>query len=357
MTAFIPLKAHESYDVVIRHLFEGRCVAIPSEATYEVVASALNPDALAGLAMNQQPAVVLFDYAELFDWMPRLRGAGARLFRRLGPGPVVLRADGAFSSGLWTRLPAESRRLVTTNGLLAVRWPAHPGWSELRRAGLPLIAVSVTNGYTAEETAKLVGDQAASIVDAGPTQYGKLPSLVRVDGNRCVLERAGVLSQDEVDELAMTRIVFVCTGNTCRSPLAEAICTKLLADHLGCPPADLKQHGFCVQSAGLAAMMGNNASPDAVRVAADLGADLSRHNSRMITREMLHGADHLFGMTAGHCYTLESVLMDGMPLPRLLSGRFEDIADPIGGELADYRTCAHQILACLQARLPELLES
>jgi protein-tyrosine phosphatase len=103
--------------------------------------------------------------------------------------------------------------------------------------------------------------------------------------------------------------------------------------------------------------MGTDASPDAATVAADYGADLARHKSRMVTMEMLMWADHLFGMTAGHCYTLESILVEGMTLPRMLSPHMEDIADPIGGAVADYRTCAHQIHACLQARLPEFLES
>ena len=103
--------------------------------------------------------------------------------------------------------------------------------------------------------------------------------------------------------------------------------------------------------------MGAPASPDAVTVIANMGGDLSQHQSGMITMEMLVWADYVFGMTAGHCYTLESLWAEGMTPPRLLSPAHEEIADPIGGELADYRTCAAQILACLQARLPELLEA
>ncbi len=355
MTAPISWQPNATADLVIRHLVEGRAVVLPSESTYEVAVSGLRPEALAALPANR--AIVLGAGAELFDWMPHLRGAGARLMRKLGPGPVVLRANGGFASGLWPRLPKETQAAVARGGLLAVRWPNHPIWNELRQSGLPLVTAAIPGAVTAESAAKLVGKDDAVIVDGGATQYGGVPTVIRVEGGRCLVEQPGVLLQEQIDELAACYTLFICTGNTCRSPLADAICKKLVADELGCSPDELKGRGFCVQSAGLAAMMGSDVSPDAAIVAADYGADLTQHKSRMVTMEMLMWADHLFAMTHGHCYTLESILVEGMTLPRMLSPNMEDIADPIGGALADYRTCAHQIHACLQARLPEFLES
>jgi protein-tyrosine phosphatase len=222
---------------------------------------------------------------------------------------------------------------------------------------LPFVSLAIPGAVTAEDAARLLGDQVAGVVDAGPTQLGGVPTVARIEGRQCIVEQPGLLDQEQVDALAVCRILFLCTGNTCRSPLAEALCVKLLAERLGCTPAALNQHGFLVQSAGLAAMMGGAASADGVRVAADLGADLSQHRSRMVTMEMLLWADHLFAMTAGHCYSIESIAAAGLPTARLLSPDEQDIADPIGGELADYRACAQQILACLEQRLPELLES
>src|SRR5207253_3189276 len=104
----------------------------------------------------------------------------------------------------------------------------------------------------------------------------------------------------EIEEAAPCRIVFVCTGNTCRSPLAEGLCRQLLADHLRCAAEELGKRGFCVQSAGLAAMIGAEATPEAVAAAAELGADLTGHGSRPLTIEMLLQADRLFAMTASH---------------------------------------------------------
>ena len=350
---------NESCDLVIRHLVEGKCVALPTESTYEIVASVLHLEAGASMhrfeAAEQIPAIILGDYANLFDWLPLLAGAAPRLFRKMGPGPLTLSADGGFSYGIWPRLPEESRRLVIREGRIAVRWPAHAIWDELRPIGLPLVSVPVKGATNAEVTAQLTGADCASIIDAGPTQYGAVPSFLQAADRRCCLLREGGLSREKIEQLALCRILFICTGNTCRSPMAEVLCAKLLADQLGCSPSELNQKGFYVQSAGLAAMMGAEASPDAVRVAADFGADLSGHRSRTASMEMLLWADHTFAMTGSHLYSLAGIA--NIPEPRLLSPAGEDIPDPISGELADYRTCAEQIIQCLKQRLPELLES
>jgi L-threonylcarbamoyladenylate synthase len=361
MAYILSWQSNELSAIVIRHLTEGRCVVLPTESTYEIVASALNPAAATTFGKlataNQAPAIVLFDYAELFDWLPLLRGAGARLFRKLGPGSIVLRAEGGYRTGLWARLPSAIQALSARDQRLAVRWPDHPAWSELRQAGLPLVTMAIPGAVTAEETARLLGDQVACIIDAAATKLGGVPTVARIDGRRCLVEQPSLLNQEQIDALTVCRTLFLCTGNTCRSPLAEALCLKMLAERCGCLPEDLPQHGFLVQSAGLAAMRGGEASEEGVRVAADLGADLSRHRSRMVTMEMLLWADHLFAMTAGHCYSIESIGAAELPQVRLISPDGHDIADPIGGERADYRACAMQILACLQQRLPELLES
>src|ERR1017187_7783147 len=104
MAATHPWQPNESCDLVIRHLVEGRCIALPTEANYEIVASALCPEAVASLAVEHTPAVVLSDYANLREWMPLLAGAGPRLLRKLGAGLIVLHAGAGFAQGLWARL-------------------------------------------------------------------------------------------------------------------------------------------------------------------------------------------------------------------------------------------------------------
>ncbi len=151
-----------------------------------------------------------------------------------------------------------------------------------------------------------------------------------------------------------TTVLFICTGNTCRSPMAEALCKKLLADRLGCQPAELGERGFVVQSAGLAAMMGLEASPEAVDATRELGADLSGHRSQQLTGELLGHADHVLVMTRAHLQTLMPFCPEGTPQPRLLAGDGQDIPDPMGAEPEVYRECAAWILGCLQERLAEI---
>jgi protein-tyrosine-phosphatase/tRNA A37 threonylcarbamoyladenosine synthetase subunit TsaC/SUA5/YrdC len=357
MPAILAWQPNETSSLVLRHLAAGGCVALPTESTYEIVTSALNPDSAARLQNLGTPSVIVFDQPQLLDWLPQLRGAAVRLFRKMGAGPIILESEAGFSSGLWSRLPGAVRCSLVSEERLSIRWPSHPIWSELHAADMPLISVPVPGAHSAEETARLVGEGVAITADAGPTQYGSLPSVVRAEGRRCQLRQEGAMPADLLDELTQCRILFICTGNTCRSPMAAGLCARLLADRLGCTPRELNRHGFCVQSAGLSAMIGGAATPDAVGVAAELGADISQHRSDRVNLDMLLWADYVFAMTAGHWYALKSIPAGEWPEPRLLSPRNEDVDDPIGGELADYRSCANQIIECLQQRLPELLES
>lgn len=167
--------------------------------------------------------------------------------------------------------------------------------------------------------------------------------------------RQGVIPEAEVAAAARCRVIFVCTGNTCRSPLAEALCKKMLADRLRCRVEDLPGVGFIVESVGMAAQADSAATAEAVDIARRLGADLSRHRSRPMSAEMLMEADFLVTMTYSHLRMLHALHL-GIE-PRLLSSRNEDIDDPIGGSAEFYEHCARQIETELVELLPELLEA
>ena len=148
-------------------------------------------------------------------------------------------------------------------------------------------------------------------------------------------------------------ILFVCTGNTCRSPLAEALGKRLLADRLGCAPGELESRGFVVRSAGVAAAPGDAASATAVLVAEEFGADLSAHRSRALTPELLTEATDVIAMTRGHALALELRFPGVGPAPALLGGDGPDLDDPIGGEVDVYRECARTIARHLDRLITE----
>jgi protein-tyrosine phosphatase len=149
-------------------------------------------------------------------------------------------------------------------------------------------------------------------------------------------------------------ILFVCTGNTCRSPLAESLCKARLARALGCTTEQLSTQGFIVQSAGLAALPGQPAALEAVQVAQELEADLRQHQSQLLTEALLQQATHVFVMTQHHQLLLLDYFPDTGPAPTLLSPTGADLDDPIGCELAVYRDCGQAILQALDVLLPAL---
>jgi protein-tyrosine phosphatase len=199
-----------------------------------------------------------------------------------------------------------------------------------------------------------VGDQVGLIVDGGPSRDEKTASVVRIDGNRWSMVHEGAVSAAEVEQQTTCVIVFVCTGNTCRSPMAEALCVKLLAERIGCIPEELPKRGYLVLSAGLAAVPGDRAAAEAEAIIREMGADLTGHESRPLTAEMVTQADHLITMTQSHAAALIGRFARHQPQPRLLCPCGTDVADPIGGDAEVYRQCAQQIRQHLEQLLPEL---
>ena len=126
-------------------------------------------------------------------------------------------------------------------------------------------------------------------------------------------------------------VLLVCTGNTCRSPMAEVLCRKMLAEKKGCSPAELSVNGIVVQSAGISAMMGGRPTAEAVTVMADMGIDLSGHESQPLTEQLVRHADLLITMTRSHRQAILTEWPDAADHTRLLCQGGQDVADPVSG--------------------------
>jgi L-threonylcarbamoyladenylate synthase len=158
---------------------------------------------------------------------------------------------------------------------------------------------------------------------------------------------------EEIEPRPARVVVFVCTGNTCRSPMAEAICKRLLADRLGCAADELAGRGWVITSAGLAATEGMPAAREAVEAVRAHGGDLGDHRSKPLCEDLVLQADVLLGMTRGHVEPLREALESHPVEVRPLSPDGDDIDDPIGQPAAAYEACARRMRACIEALLAE----
>lgn len=141
----------------------------------------------------------------------------------------------------------------------------------------------------------------------------------------------------------MSDIIFICTGNTCRSPMAEG----LFRAHDG-----ERQTGLSASSAGLFTVDGMPASAYAIEAARELNADITEHRSRPLTQDMVQCAKYLVCMTGAHY----DMLCEQYPQAKdkIFTLLPEDVSDPFGASLEVYRFAAAQIDKGVQSVITQL---
>lgn len=366
----IPIQhAEEPRDLIhrcVQALVEGAIVVLPTETVYGVAASVLAPQAVTRLAQikwresGQAFTLAIKSAEELWDYVPDLQRLAWRLAQKGWPGPLTIVVDHKNENSLIERLASEVRQHVCPEGTLGFRVPDHFFTLEvLRLLPAPIILTSVNR--TGESPAVTAKEAAAKlpevdiIFDDGPAPLGRASTVVRVHDHGLTLLREGSLPVAKLRQMAATVLVFVCGGNTCRSPMAAALCRRFLANHLQCSPSDLEQRGIVIHSAGLEAFVGQAASPQAIQVMREHGLDIGEHAARPIDERLIREADCIYVMTRHLREALLSRWPDAAPRIQLLDPDGRDIADPFGGSVELYRGCAAAIAQALARRKDELL--
>lgn len=147
----------------------------------------------------------------------------------------------------------------------------------------------------------------------------------------------------------MKRVLFVCTGNTCRSPMAEGLFLQAIAD----------RGDYEVSSAGVAATIGTPASRETLAVLKQRGAALEDFASQTLSAALLENATHVFAMTHGHLQVMESrfpefvdkfyLVCEFAEIPK--QGIGVDVPDPIGMGKAAYA----EVADVLEIAIPSII--
>jgi len=147
------------------------------------------------------------------------------------------------------------------------------------------------------------------------------------------------------------RVLFVCSGNTCRSPMAEVLLRRMLEE--------AGREDITVTSAGSAAIDGAPASEGAYLIALEQGLDLSSHRARLLTPNLIEGADLILTMSRGHLARVAR--LGGAERAHLLgeyaglTGAGSEVRDPFGSDVETYRATFMQLRVMLAAARDRLL--
>ncbi|MEI8139359.1 MAG: L-threonylcarbamoyladenylate synthase [bacterium] len=328
---------HKAVRAAVEALHTGALIILPTETVYGVAADPRVPGAedriyeAKGRERSKPLPMMAASLKAVEATGAELCPAARRLACRYWPGPLTLVVNcGSRVEGFRVpNHPVALAILQAVGGLLRV--------TSANQSGEP-------SALTAASALQALGQHVALVLDAGSARLGMESTVVDATGDTLKILRQGALPAKAI--LSRPKVWLVCTGNTCRSPMAE----YLLRHWLGPAPQ------WEVASAGVSALDGQRASECAIQVMQEKKLDLASHRSRKLTEALIDDADLIVVMTEAHKRAILHRfpwLDDRVVLLNTFSSAHpgEDVPDPFGMSLAVYRAIRDEI----DAAMPDLL--
>lgn len=302
-------------------LKNGGLVVFPTETVYGIAANILNKDTINRLyEIKKRPqdkpfSVHIADFDSLRQLEISLPKDAERIARRFWPGPLTLVAFNEKKEKIGLRMPDNMIAFLL-----------------IKKAGVPVVAPSANLSgnkppVSAEEVLSEMDGHVDIILDGGRARIGIESTVMDVTEKPFKILRQGAIPQK--DALTDYTLLFVCTGNSCRSVMAKGLMEKFVNE------ADLadKVH---IDSAGTSTFAGIGAAPNTVSVMREEGVDVSGHIGKNINKDMLKRSDIVFVMEKAHKNFIVNIMPEMKDKIRLLR-EGQDIPDPIGRSLEEYR--------------------
>jgi protein-tyrosine phosphatase len=345
----------------------GGLVAIPTETVYGIACrvSARSLERLGrlkGRGPGKAYTLHIGQKGDVRKYVPKVGIRASKLIERAWPGPltVVFELEGQDVEKQRHSLEGEVFEGLYRNNSIGIRCPDNLIASMLlREARSAAVAPSAnTSGQepavSADEVFARFCGQIEVLLDGGPCKYKKSSTVAKIGKKGVEVLRQGVYSQPELEEMSQVKFLFVCTGNTCRSPMAEGMFRKYLAEKLECGVDQLDEVGYKTFSAGVVYTAGFTATPEAIAACGAKGVDINGHKSKALSEQLVKESDYIFAMCRMHRERVVA-LNRGASDKCVLLVENEDIADPIGQPQQVYNSCAELIEKAVKKRIGELV--